>query len=339
MTKEKTQPDLFPDNSITSGILTDDEISDYVARGSLIVSNSYKQTCLEASSYDVRVGHKAILGGVGIEIDLKKDVLELAPGAYGGILSYEKFKLPSNISARIGSKRALSYDGVILLTGTSVDPGYEGHLLFGLYNASQRKVIIRLEKKICNIVFERLPRIPEKQAPSHPDLLTGNFPDNFIDRMANMDVLPWMQISERVKQIENITKDIIDLKQRYEDVLQPIKDLTGNVKTVSDDVGRLTSQTKEIAKDLEQVNGIVNRNSEQIAQLTANLGTIGGHIQTTQSKISDIEQSNRDQTKEVTKVKTDFGRFKILVYIFWAIVLLIAGSLLPKLIDLISNSK
>ncbi len=38
-----------------------------------------------------------------------------------------------------------------------------------------------------------------------------------------MDVLPWMQISERVKQIENITKDIIDLKARYEDVLDQLR--------------------------------------------------------------------------------------------------------------------
>ena len=37
--------------------------------------------------------------------------------------------------------------------------------------------------------------------------------------MANMEVLPWMQISDRVKQIEQITKDILDLRARYDDVL------------------------------------------------------------------------------------------------------------------------
>src|SRR2546429_481970 len=216
------QPLLFPENAGVSGILVDKEIQDAIERNWLISKETFQQSSLEASSYDIRVGTKGVIGGDGVEIDLRKDAMELGPGAYGGIISYEKLWLPDNVCARIGSKRALSYEGVILLTGTTVDPGYEGHLLFGVYNASQRKVLIRFNKKLCNIVFERLGKPPERLAPSDPSLKVGNFPDAFLDRMANMEVFPWMQISERVKQIETITKDILDLKARYDDVLQPI---------------------------------------------------------------------------------------------------------------------
>ncbi len=72
--------------------------------------------------------------------------------------------------------------------------------------------------------------------------------------MANMEVLPWMQISERVKQIEQITKDILDLKARYEDVLQPIRDLTENVQSLTGDVTKLTSETRGIAGDVGDLN-------------------------------------------------------------------------------------
>ncbi len=209
----------------------------------------------------------------------------IACGANGGAQRNGGLVLPKDICARIGSKRALSYDGVILLTGSLVDPGYEGHLLFGLYNASQRRTDPARQKN-CNIVFERLAQAPLKQAPSNPDLRTGNFPDAFIDRMANMEVLPWMQISERVKQIEQITTDILDLKARYEDVLKPIRDLTENVHSLTKDVTALTAQTRGIADDVSNLNKMVSENSRQVS----------------------------------------------LVYIFWALLLLGAGSLLPSVI-------
>src|SRR5882672_9013730 len=141
MAEKDPRSSLFPDNELKTGVLTDREIESAVSRGMLVTGNTFQQASLEASSYDVRVGNKGIVGGEGIEIDLKKGTMELEPGAYGGVISLERLHLPPNICARIGSKRALSYDGVILLTGSLVDPGYEGHLLFGLYNASQRRVL------------------------------------------------------------------------------------------------------------------------------------------------------------------------------------------------------
>ncbi|SRR6266571_7389283 len=327
------QPLLFPENAGVSGILVDKEIQNAIEGNWLISKETFQQSSLEASSYDIRVGTKGVIGGDGVEIDLRKDAMELGPGAYGGIISYEKLWLPDNVCARIGSKRALSYEGVILLTGTTVDPGYEGHLLFGVYNASQRKVLIRFNKKLCNIVFERLGKPPERLAPSDPSLKVGNFPDAFLDRMANMEVLPWMQISERVKQIETITKDILDLKARYDDVLQPIRELTDNVKNLTKDVGALTNQTRSIAEDVDSLNKLVGENSKQITQLTANLGTVGGLIQGVQDRARSLEDSNRLQTQTVSGLQTSLGRIQIVAYIFWGVVLLVLGALLTLLVQ------
>jgi deoxycytidine triphosphate deaminase len=316
------QPKLFANG--TMGPLIDAEIQEYVERGLLIQRDTFKPTSLEASSYDIRVGAKGVLGGEGREIPLDQEAMELTPGAYGGVISLERLALPKDIYARIGSKRALSYEGVILLTGSLVDPGYEGHLLFGLYNASQRRVLIRQGRKICNVVFERLPQAPEKQAPSDPDLRTGNFPDAFIDRMANMEVLPWMQISERVKQIEQITADILDLKARYEDVLKPIRDLTENVQSLTKDVTTLTAQTSSIATDVNDLNKMVSENSRQVSQLTTNLATIVTQIGT-------LQTTEHAQGEQITTLRTTVGRFNLLIYGFWALLILGLGSVLPTI--------
>lgn len=327
------QPLLFPDNIGLSGVLIDTEIQAAVDRNWLISKETFQPSSLEASSYDVRVGAKGVIGGEGVEIDLRKETMELGPGAYGGIISFEKLALPENVCARIGSKRALAYEGVILLTGTIVDPGYEGHLLFGVFNASQRRVMVRYNKKLCNIVFERLAKPPERLAPADPNLKIGNFPDAFLDRMANMEVLPWMQISERVKQIETITKDIIDLKARYDDVLQPIRDLTENVKSLTTDVGMLTNQTRAIAEDVDSLNKLVIENSKQISQLTLNITSMGGLVHGLQERAHGLEDAGKAQAQTVTKLQASFGLFKVLVYIFWTLLLLGLGALLPTAVE------
>lgn len=309
-------PSLFGENGIAVGILTDADIQDEVSAGRLVSKSSFIQSSLDASSYDISVGVLGMLGGDGREIDLTKESLELGPGAYGGIISFEKLILPADIHARIGSKRAMSYDGVILLTGSIVDPGYEGHLLFGLYNASQRRVVIRSKRKICNIVFERLAHSPEKPGMSDPDLVKGEFPQLFVDKMTNMEVLPWMQISERVKQIEAITSDILDLKGRYEDVLQPIRDLTNNVKSLTDDVGK---------------------NGEQITELTANVNKLVGQVEVVKKSTEGVEASSKTQHDDITNLKVLVGRYGVLINIFWAVVLVVIGALLaiylPKLLS------
>jgi deoxycytidine triphosphate deaminase len=319
---------LFPDGSPSIGVLTDAEISSAVATGKLISRDTFVQSSLEASSYDVSVGGKGMVGGEGLEIDLSKEPMILGPGGYGGIISHERLNLPPEIYARIGSKRALSYEGVILLTGSIIDPGYEGHLLFGLYNASQRRVVIRQKRKICNIVFERLSSAPQKSATPDPSLQSGNFPDVFIDKMTNMEVLPWMQISERVKQIEDIAKDILDLKARYEDVLQPIRDLTANVRSLTDDVASLTSQTRSIASDVERVNHTADENAKAITQLTTNVATLVGQIQGVQDRTKNLEETDKAHLSTITGLQTSLGRFQLGNYVFWAIMILIIGALL-----------
>src|SRR5437868_2396614 len=118
MASDKIQEALFPGPSAGSAVLTDAEIHEAIESGLLIDKQTYSRNSLEPCSYDIRIGAKGILGGQGVEIDLKASALELGPGTYAGIVSLERLILPRNIFARIGAKRFFSYEGVILLTGS-----------------------------------------------------------------------------------------------------------------------------------------------------------------------------------------------------------------------------
>lgn len=323
MVEKSSSNSLFGDEK--TGIILEHEIQGLVNQGILITTSTFSKACLEPSSYDVRVGMKGVLGGSGTTVDLTKTHIELGPGAYAGIISAEKIALPQDVIGRIGSKRALSYEGVILLTGSLVDPGYEGHLLFGLYNASQRKVFIRQGKKVCNIVFERLADKTSRIVNADLALRNGDLPEEFIDRFANMEVLPWMQISERVKQIEQITSDIIDLKARYEDVLQPIKELTGNVNNLTNDVRQLAEQGKSLSSEVGVLKGLITENGRQVNELTMSLKLV------TQT-VSTIDDSRKSLDADVKGLREKYSKFSVVVYIFWAVLLLVAGGYIRQFI-------
>jgi deoxycytidine triphosphate deaminase len=318
------QADIFGREA--SAVLTDAKVREMVDAGLLISKQTFDAAALESCSYDVRVGSWGVIGGSGQERDLTGDQgLELPPGGYAGLVSWERFRLPLDVFARLGAKRSYSYDGIILLTGSLVDPGYEGHLLFGVYNASQKRYVLRRGAKICSVVFERLPREVERKVSPQPDLAQGRIPDAFINKMANMEVLPWMQISDRVKQIEQITSDILDLKQRYQDVLEPIRELTKNVDRVSQDVDKLSERSSELRE-------ATSANAEQLRQVTASLATLTSQLGAT-AKTADRAQERAETTiDEIKDLSVKFGRFSMAVYVVWAVILLVIGAFLPDVL-------
>ena len=328
--KEKSHL-LFP-NEFATGPLTDKEISSLIQGGLLIVKN-FESTSLEASSYDVRVGMKGIIGGDGTVREISENqLLEIHPGQYAGVISLEKFNLPKTIFARIGSKRALSYEGLILLTGNIIDPGYQGHLLFGIYNASQKKAVLYLKKKICNVVFEKLSQEPLKQVIPDPFLLNGNFPESFIEKMVNSEALAWMQISERVKEIEMLKKDLSEIRNQYNDVLTPIRELTNDVQTVNNSIEKLKTQTESLGKDVDDIKQMVLTNNNQINQLTTSLQVLTSEVGNVKSNIRDIDQGTKETTGKLSDLRADFGRQKLIATIFWGILLVLFGAILAYIL-------
>lgn len=59
-----TAKTLFTEEPHNTGtILSDKEINDYVSRNLLITKETFGNSSLEASSYDIRVGGKGVIGG------------------------------------------------------------------------------------------------------------------------------------------------------------------------------------------------------------------------------------------------------------------------------------
>ena len=264
------------------------------------------------------------MGGSSVEVDLTKDKLTIEQGSYAGVISLEKFKLPNSVMAHLGSKRKFSYEGLILLTGSAIDPGYEGHLLFGVYNASTKRVVLPIRTKICNVAFWRLAQDVKPVAPD-PYLLKGEFPPEFVNRMANVDVMAWSKIDSEVKRIEGLTQQVLALQAKYNDVLEPIKALTKDVDAVTRNVSLLTEHVKTMGTRVDKLDELYVKNAELMAKLSVNVDSITSKIGTQEAAVKDIG--------------TKLGSYGLLVKIAWAIILLFLGALLTTLFKVMFGGK
>jgi hypothetical protein len=98
----------------------------------------------------------------------------------------------------LSPKRKLSHDGILVLGGLCVDPGYKGRLLVGLYNFSSTRFPLRPGKKLIAGIFyeldrEELDEFPEPQSPIE------DFPDELVRLIQNYKPIELQGLLEELK--------------------------------------------------------------------------------------------------------------------------------------------
>jgi dCTP deaminase len=84
----------------------------------------------------------------------KKDLLRLGdsivipPGQFAFLLTEEEIALPNHVLGFISLRSRYKFQGLINVSGFHVDPGYEGHLLYAVYNAGPKDVFLKRGEKM-----------------------------------------------------------------------------------------------------------------------------------------------------------------------------------------------
>lgn len=82
----------------------------------------------------------------------KKTSFVFKPGTFYLVKTVEKVNLPENIAATFKPRSTLFRSGLILRTGIA-NPGYNGPLYFGLFNAGSINVEIELGARFASVMF------------------------------------------------------------------------------------------------------------------------------------------------------------------------------------------
>jgi dCTP deaminase len=83
----------------------------------------------------------------------EREALLIPPGQFAFLLTKEIIRIPSDAMAFISMKTGIKFQGLINVSGFHVDPGYEGKLIYAVYNASPSPIQIGEGDPIFKIWF------------------------------------------------------------------------------------------------------------------------------------------------------------------------------------------
>lgn len=197
-------------------LMFDTEIQAEIESGNITI-RPFNQANLQGASYDLTVGKETLVSNNDDKVLLSESQsLHLEAGDFALIMSHEYFKMPLNIACSIGMKSTLARKGLILLAGMQIDPGFEGHLRFGLYNASPRKLTLDYQDPLCTVEFHKLAGSVTKNIAPNNDLINGKIPEG--DRAF-------------LRSLETTSLSKIDKSMRT--LVQTVNSLTNSTKTLT----------------------------------------------------------------------------------------------------------
>jgi deoxycytidine triphosphate deaminase len=188
-------------------LMNDSEILKATESNHLIIT-PFEPRKLKGASYDLSLGREALVSNRDEKVLLGPDrthSLNLEAGDFALVLTKESLKFPMDMCAEIGMRSSLARMGLILLHGMQVDPGWEGYLRFGLYNASPRKITLDYDDEICMIEFHKLAHPATKPAPRIEDLIQGKIPE--ADRQF-LRTLETTSLSELAKDLRTMSQSV-----------------------------------------------------------------------------------------------------------------------------------
>lgn len=123
---------------------------------------------VECASYNLRVGDQVFvtandmqdrppIGGlVSVLGPAPNHTVRIAPGQFAFLLTEEVVKVPATAMAFISMRARYKFKGLINVSGFHVDPGWDGKLLFSVYNAGPQEVVVARGEELFLIVYADL---------------------------------------------------------------------------------------------------------------------------------------------------------------------------------------
>ena len=240
---------------------------------------------VEGQKYDFRLGDRFLKAKFArtakiseLDVEQRKDAI-IEPGETVFVMTEEVLNLPQDIRLRLSPKRKIGHEGIIILGGLDVDPGYLGPLFIGMYNFSSQPFILQSGKKLIAGIFEKLEK-PIKYVPtSMPD---DEFPEELIGLIKKYQPISIQGIAEDLSSVKanlaEMQKQLNDDTQWRKDIRTSIKDLVESLKeeVIARKADTASIREKDIAL-LNQHNSLkTNLNWNWIVILVGIIGTVIG---------------------------------------------------------------
>nr|WP_206203362.1 MULTISPECIES: dCTP deaminase [unclassified Thermococcus] len=119
-----------------------------------ILIEPFNEKSLQPAGYDLRVGKEAMVNGEFIDVEREGKVV-IPPKNYALVLTLERIKLPDDVMGDMKLRSSLAREG-LMGSFAWVDPGWDGNLTLGIFNASDEPVELAYGERFVQIAFIRL---------------------------------------------------------------------------------------------------------------------------------------------------------------------------------------
>lgn len=188
-------------------MLTDNEIRQGIEAGDLNIE-PFDASCLQSASYDFRVGDQAYLSGTDEMSDVaNKGLVVIEPGEFAVLTTRESVTCSAQCAAQLGLDSRYARQGLMLLSGPQIDPGFRGVLIVRVTNLAPRRVTLTYEAPFLTVQFSRLSRPVSKPYAGSRQGQTGLGP-NDIEELSHPDS---PTLGGMVKSLSALASDVGEL--------------------------------------------------------------------------------------------------------------------------------
>ena len=321
-------------------ILSEDELKKIIVDAQLVEDGAEEN--VEGIKYDFRFGKKFLKAYFSVSRDydqLQSGELQHAivePGEVVFVMSKEKLILPNDIYIQLSPKRSLAHDGIELLGGLTVDPGYEGYLVFGLYNVSGTPFKLKPGVKLVGANFYRLfeDEIPSSGVKKPKSIY--DFPERLQELIGKYKPVNPQTISEELKKLQTAFSDSQgklneSIQGINHEILNMRKELTEEISKREQESIRVATQLSNLENKVEKINDNSIRHEQSLISLKDNIKEIKEDLK---SEFKEIKTSVGEIDKTINSFKTWIKIIGALLTIGGGIVGGIATGVLQNLLGL-----
>ena len=116
---------------------------------------SYEMCLGDAAYVTNRFGSSLEQQELDINLDMQDRVV-IPPGQFALLITEEKIRIPDNALGFISIRSGAKLRGLVNVSGFHVDPGYEGKLIFGVFNAASSDIVISRGQNIFLLWYASL---------------------------------------------------------------------------------------------------------------------------------------------------------------------------------------
>ena len=154
-------------------ILSDRTIREFIKKGTLKVE-PFDPKLVQCSSLDLRLGFQIARYRARDYLDVKNPKWEIEiekitsegffiqPKEFVLATTLEYIELPPDLTAFVEGRSSLGRLGLFIENAGWVDAGFKGQLTLELFNANSYPIKLYPEMKICQLVFAKVDRTPQK---------------------------------------------------------------------------------------------------------------------------------------------------------------------------------